>query len=190
MALGERGASTKPTTDDRLVGAGPPPAGPPPYNWRATLWLILGVLVVIGAMGVFMRVIPTPFTQPAPTAVPTPRPTAQPVVPAPQATTAPTPGPYSLATLVASQPTAAPTTVPQVQPATVAAAVQPTVAPTSAPNAQPTSTPRTVQPTIAPTAEPTTQSSAPSSVDPALSAEIFVCIPALLGNARRCIGHA
>src|SRR6266542_3544044 len=81
MALGQRGSSTQP----QPTGGAPPstPAGPPPYNWRATLWLIIGILVVVGAMGVFMRVIPTPFTQPAPTAALTPRPTAQAAVSAP-----------------------------------------------------------------------------------------------------------
>ena len=39
---------------------------PRPYNWRATVGRIVGIVVVAGAMGVFMRVIPTPFTSPRP----------------------------------------------------------------------------------------------------------------------------
>src|SRR5439155_3487304 len=94
--------------------SGPPQ--PPPYNWKATLWLVVGMLVVIGAMGVFMRVIPTPFTQPAPTSVPTPGPTSQPAItPQPAAATAPaaTPAPSPLViTLGGTAPTQAAGTQP------------------------------------------------------------------------------
>ncbi len=155
MVLGQRRSSTQ----TQPTGGAPPstPAGPPPYNWRATLWLIIGILVVVGAMGVFMRVIPTPFTQPAPTAALTPRPTAQAAVSAPVTTPAPTPR-------LLDVPTAVPTAAPQAQPATVAPAIQATPAHTSAP---------TVQPTTAAVTAPTSQVTRVPTVDPALAAEIL-----------------
>jgi len=152
MALRQRSSSTqtKPT-------AAPAPSGPPPYNWRATLWLLVGMLVVIGAMGVFMRVIPTPWTQPSPTVAPTVSPT-QPAIATAPAIVAPTTAPVAA-------PTAAPPVATQTQPATVAPAIQPTVRPTSAPTAQPTN---------AAVIRPTAQATAASAVDPALEAEILV----------------
>jgi hypothetical protein len=146
---------------DRPQKVGPPPGSngqsplapaPRPYNWRATAGLILGIVVVAGAMGVFMRVIPTPFTQPTPTSAPTARPIAQPAgAPAP-ATFAPTTAPLAA-------PTLAPTDSARNQPATVAPAAQPTSAPITAPTAAPQPTPvhtvvPTTQPTTAPTAAP------------------------------------
>jgi len=124
-------------------GQDPPSPAPRPYNWRATVGLIVGIVVVAGAMGVFMRVIPTPFTQPAPTSAPTARPTAQPAA-APVPVVAPTP---------------AATDFVRNQPARVAPAVQPTSAPTMAPTAA-------SQPAPAPTAGPTTRpTAAPSPIE-------------------------
>jgi hypothetical protein len=131
------------------------------------------MLIVIGAMGVFMHVIPTPWTQaqPAPTAVATPLPTTQPAVSAPQPTSAPTSGPYTLATVVASQPTRGAAAVPQAQPATVVPAAQATPAATGAPAEQPTA--GHVQATVVATPQTTSQPTVPPTIDPALVAEIL-----------------
>jgi hypothetical protein len=171
MVLGQRGSSrssTTPRTGDTLAGSAPP-AGPPPYNWRATLWLVVGMLIFIGVMGVFMHAIPTPFTQPAPTAIPTPRPTPRPAVTEPRPTPAPTPGPYSLATLMASQPTAVPTRVGQAQkpptpgPYSLATlfATQPVAVQTALARSQPTTVAPAVQP--APAVQSTAAASVPSA---------------------------
>jgi hypothetical protein len=132
------------------------------------------MLVVIGAMGVFMHVIPTPWTQaqPAPTAPATPLARTQRAVSAPQPTSAPATGPQTLATPVATQPTRAAVTVPQAQPVTVAPAAQATAAPTGAPAQQPT-TVGLVETTAVPTPPPTSQPTVAPTIDPALAAEIL-----------------
>jgi hypothetical protein len=135
-------------------GQGPLAPAPRPYNWRATAGLILGIVVVAGAMGVFMRVIPTPFTQPTPTSAPTARPIAQPAgAPAP-ATFAPTTAPLAAPTLApAAQPTSEPITAPT-------AAPQPTPAPTAASATTQPATAAAVPPGAA--AAPPTELSAPT----------------------------
>jgi hypothetical protein len=132
----------------------------------------VGVLIVIGAMGVFMRVIPTPFTQPAPTSVPTPGPTPQPAIaPQPATTNAAvaTPAPVRLVVTLGAT---APTQAAQTQPATVQPPGQPTLAPTGAPLVQPTTRPATAQ-TAAPTALPIVETTPAPTVDTALAAEIL-----------------
>jgi len=187
---------------DGSNGQRPLSPAPRPYNWRATVGLIVGIVVVAGAMGVFMRVIPTPFTQPAPTSAPSVRPTAQPAAAPIAPTTAPVAAPTPAATdfvrnqpatvAPAAQPTApagapatvglvigpltAPTAQPtdseQSQPATVAPATQPTPASTTVP--QPTPVPTAV-PATEPTAAPTLidQPATAAAVDPALQAAIL-----------------
>jgi hypothetical protein len=129
--------------------------------------------VVIGAMGVFMHVIPTPWTQaqPAPTAPATPLATTQPAVSAPQPTSAPTSGPRAIATVVASEPTVVSTAASQAQPAVVRPAAPATPAPTGAPAEQPTT--GLVQTTAVATAQPTSQPTVAPTIDPALAAEIL-----------------
>jgi len=150
---------------DGSSGQTPPSSVPRPYNWRATVGLIVAIVVVAGAMGVFMRVIPTPFTQPTPTSAPTVRPTAQPAVAAAPATLAPRSAPLAA-------PTFAPTDFARNQPGTVAPAAQPAtppgapatvglvIGPLAAPTAPPTdsvqSQPATVAPATQPTHAPTT----------------------------------
>jgi len=168
---------------DGSNGQGPPSPAPRPYNWRATVGLIVGIVVVAGAMGVFMRVIPTPFTQPAPTSAPTARPTAQPA-PAPvtpaAATVAPTTAALAAPTpaatdFVRNQPA---TAAPAAQPATVVAVAQSTSAPTSAPTAVPTpiSAPTVVGmtvPTAVPTATEQSTDAVATAADPSLQAEVL-----------------
>jgi hypothetical protein len=152
-----------------------PPSGPPQpptYNWKATLWLVVGVLVVIGAMGVFMRVIPTPFTQPAPTTVPTQRPPSQPAV-TPQPTATNAPAPTSAPTpLVITIGAATPTAGQETQPAGGAPASEPTPLPTTAIQVQPTAATVTA-PTVPPTPELSSQATSAPAIDPALQAEVL-----------------
>ena len=174
MALTDRPQKIGPP--DGSSGQGPLSPAPRPYNWRATVGLIFGIVVVAGAMGVFMRVIPTPFTQPAPTSAPLVRPTAQPAVAPIAPTTEPVAAPTPAATdFVRNQPAtvapAAQPTAPPGAPATVGLAIGPLTAPTApptdaersqpatvAPATQPTPAPAAVrQPTPAPTGAPTVQ---------------------------------
>jgi hypothetical protein len=127
------------------------------------MWLVLGMLIVIGAMGVFMHAIPTPWTEPAATALPTQRPT-----PVAVATAAPAAAASAPTTQVAAETTTVPTVGAQTQPAAGAVAIRPTIAPTSAPAVRPTSAA-----TVVPAAEPTIEPTLAATVDPALAAEIL-----------------